>query len=110
MPARFARTPRATHGDEDDDSDDVEGEDDQNEKRRAKRAAVACEPVRVQGLRPLRDSLREPWTRPGPRSHLLYRGDGEPSPRGGDDEGTPGRGPGRARKRAPSFRSVNTRV
>ncbi len=69
MPARFARTPRATHGDE----DDAEGEDDWSEKRRAERAAVACGPVRVQGLRPLRGSLREPWTWPGPRPVLFYR-------------------------------------
>ncbi len=77
MPSRFARTPRATHADE----YDRDGE------RRAVRAAVACGPARVQGLRPLRGSLREPWTRPGPRPVLFYRGDGEPSPRGGDDAG-----------------------
>ena len=50
MPSRFARTPRATHV----------GEDDRDEERRAERAAVACGPDRVQGLRPMRGSLREP--------------------------------------------------
>ncbi len=79
MPSRFARTPRATHVDE----------NDQDRERRAPRAAVACGPVRVQGLRPLRGSRREPWTRPGPRPVLLYRGDGKPSPRVGDDENHP---------------------